>query len=316
MRTLIIFLAGIILCHAAYSAELFGTVDAKSGTASLSDMSGAAYRVYIGQQIFEGQTLNTLVDGEVHVATVDGGFIALRPNTVFRVDEYKAEGDSSDKIFMSLFKGAIRSITGWIGKYNMNAYRITTPAATIGIRGTDHETTVIEKTDGDEPGTYDTVNEGATVMKTPLGEAEVRPGKFAFVPKSRAVAPYFLEKHPNFWAKRKLKIEERIEQRKKFFRSHMERMRNERIKRVKKVYNEKLKQVREKQEGARERKLDQFERRSEARKKRFEQAEQRQENIRNEAKHRHNNEQDRAVQRPGRKHEQKHRKQENKEANQ
>ncbi len=316
MKTLMAFLVGLFICHTAYSAELFGTVDAMSGTASLSGVSGKTDSVYIGQQILAGQTLNTSVDGEVHVVTVDGGFIALRRNTSFRVDEYKAEGNSSDKIFMSLLKGAIRSITGWIGKHNTSAYQITTPGATIGIRGTDHETTVIEAANGDEPGTYDTVNEGSTVLKTPHGEAEVHPGKFAFAPKGRAVAPHLLEKQPDFLANRKLKIEDRIEQRKNFLRSNMEKMRNERIERVKQLHSGTNGQAREQTARAREHKPDQLERSGEARNKWSGQAGQRRENMRNEAKRRHDNEHSKTAERPKRKYAQNHRKQSSKEANQ
>jgi len=226
MRTLIAFLLNVIFCHAAYAAALFGTVEALSGDASVADIPGTTARVYKGQQIFEGQTLNTSEGSEVHIATVDGGFIALRENTIFRVDEYKAEGDdSADKIFMSLLRGAMRSITGWIGTHNRSAYRITTPNATIGVRGTDHETMVIVDGDGDEPGTYDTVNEGSTVLKTPQGETVVKPGKFAFAPRNHAAPPHYLASHPRFWAMRRLRIEQRIQQRKMFLRSHRDQMR-------------------------------------------------------------------------------------------
>lgn len=229
MKKFLALLAALMLCHATYAAELFGAVDAISGSASVADQTGKSSSLSLGQKIYENQTINTASDGEVHIVTEDGGIIALRPDTVFRVDAYKAEGDASDKIFMSLLKGAMRSITGWIGKHNTSAYLITTPSATIGIRGTDHETTVIEKADGDEPGTYDTVNEGATSLKTPQGETEVTPGKFAFASKGKAAAPVLLAKQPNFWAKRKLKIENRIQKRKEFLRGHMEQRRNKRI---------------------------------------------------------------------------------------
>jgi hypothetical protein len=130
---------------------------------------------------------------------------------------------------MSLIKGTVRSITGWIGKFNNSAYRITTPTATIGIRGTDHETTVIEKGDGDEAGTYDNVNEGSTEIRTPHGVTAVTPGKFAFAPRGRAVAPFFLAQQPRFLARRTLRIEARIQQRKEFFHSRLGPMREERI---------------------------------------------------------------------------------------
>ncbi|TSA49209.1 MAG: hypothetical protein D4R48_03850 [Nitrosomonadales bacterium] len=246
MRKLLAFLAGLLLCHAAYSAQLFGTVDAVTGSATMSDKAGGMYNVRRGQKIFEGYSINTAANGEMHIVTVDGGLIALRASTSFRVDEYKANGGTSDKIFMSLFKGAARSITGWIGKRNAAAYRITTPTATIGIRGTDHETIVIDKSDktgksnGDEPGTYDTVKEGGTVIKTPHGEAEVRPGKFVFAPKDRAVAPILLAGPPKFYVTRRLKIEGRVEPRKEYLQKHMDQMLGDRIKQVKDMPGEQV----------------------------------------------------------------------------
>lgn len=229
MKNLMALFALLIFCQAAYAAELFGTVDALSGTATVADQAGQKTAVSVGQKIYEGQTINSGPEGEVQIVTEDGGMIAVRPNTVFRIDEYKADGSADDRIFMSLLSGAIRSITGWIGKHNTDAYRLTTPNVTLGIRGTDHEVTVIDKGNGDEPGTYDTVNEGATVMKTPQGQTEVSPGKFAFAPRGRAVAPFFLARQPRFWALRRLRIEGRIQQRKEFLRGHFEQMRERRI---------------------------------------------------------------------------------------
>ena len=248
MRNILVFLATLVICSTAYSAELFGTVDALSGSANVDDQSGKSAAVTVGLSIYEGQTITSGPEGEVHLVTEDGGIIAIRPNTVFRVDEYKADGNSSDKIFMSLLKGAVRSITGWVGKYNNSAYRITTPTATIGIRGTDHETTVIDNgnRDGDESGTYDNVNEGSTVLKTPQGVAEVTPGKYAFVPKGRAVAPFFLAQRPRFLVMRRLKIEERIQPRKEYMRSRLETMREDRIK----TQGNRFKQIREKRGNA------------------------------------------------------------------
>lgn len=252
MKNLPALLAALMFSHAAYPAELFGTVDALSGGAFVTDSSGSSVEVTIGMTIYEGQTINSGPDGEVHLVTEDGGIIALRPDTEYRVDEYRAEGGSADKVFTSLLKGAIRSITGWIGKHNASAYRITTPTATIGVRGTDHETTVIDKGDGDEAGTYDTVNEGSTVVKTAQGEAEVLPGKFAFAPRNRAVAPMFLPQQPRFMAVRRLKTEGRIQQRKEYLHGRLEQMRDEHKLRSKSNPREGLKQIREQRSNVRE----------------------------------------------------------------
>jgi hypothetical protein len=229
MKKLIAFCILLSCLHGAGAAEVFGTVDALSGSASVMGQDGQSSAISVGMKIYEGDTLSSAHDGEVHVVTEDGGFIALRPDTVFRVDQYKAEGGPDDRTFMSLLKGAVRSITGWIGKHDSSAYRLTTPTATVGIRGTDHEVTVVDKGGGDEPGTYDTVNEGSTVLKTPQGEVVTTPGKFAFAPRGRAVAPMFLQQRPRFLATRTLRIEGRVQQRREYLRGQMEQMRQERI---------------------------------------------------------------------------------------
>lgn len=254
MKRLFTILVGVLLSHAVYAAQLFGTVDAIVGSATMLDQSGGTYNVSRGQKVFEGYTINVADSSEMHITTVDGGLIALRSNTSFRVDRYKANGGASDRVFMTLFKGAARSITGWIGRRNTASYRLTTPTATIGIRGTDHETIVIDKVDKYKPkstslagihddsdeldpnassGTYDTVNEGSTLLKTPYGEAEVRPGKFAFAPKDKAVAPVQLASAPKFFVTRRLKIEGRVTSQKDFLRNNLDKMLDERVKQVK-----------------------------------------------------------------------------------
>jgi hypothetical protein len=72
---------------------------------------------------------------------VDGGLLAIRPDTQMKFDEYKFSGkeDGSERGVMSLLRGGFRTITGAIGRINKNNYRVNTPTATVGIRGTDHE---------------------------------------------------------------------------------------------------------------------------------------------------------------------------------
>lgn len=215
------------------AAELFGHAEAVTGSVKLKDAAGKVLPLAQNASIFEGQDIITGADGEVEIATEDSGLIALRANTQFHVDAYQANGESGDKIFMRLITGSMRSITGWIGKHDHAAYRLTTPTATIGIRGTDHETTVIDEDGDDEAGTYDTVNEGGTTLTTPQGVTDVEPGKHAFAAKRAGFAPRLLADRPKFWAKRQWKLEARINARKAFFHDRLEQMRDEKIQRFK-----------------------------------------------------------------------------------
>ena len=76
---------------------------------------------------------------------IDGGLVALRPDTKLKVDTYVFNGqeDGSENPVFSLLKGGLRAITGIIGKRNKERYNLRTPTSTIGIRGTDHEPFVV-----------------------------------------------------------------------------------------------------------------------------------------------------------------------------
>src|SRR5690606_25689794 len=49
-----------------------------------------------------------------------------------------AESSTASRAFFRLMRGGFRAVSGLIGKADPNEYRIATPVATIGIRGTDY----------------------------------------------------------------------------------------------------------------------------------------------------------------------------------
>lgn len=224
-------LAGLGLSD-AWAAEVFGTVDYLTGTVSLVNAAGKARSVKLKDSLQEGETVVTGADGELHLVTEDHGFVAVRANTKFRVDNYMARGGDADNYAVSLLVGALRSISGWIGKTNPAAYRIQTPTATIGIRGTDHETVVIEAAAdsavaGREPGTYDKVNEGSTIMQTSKGNVTLQAQESGFFAHHGQEAPRRLARLPDFF--RRSQLDARIDQRRQFLLKHMDAHRAQRI---------------------------------------------------------------------------------------
>lgn len=116
----------------------------------------------------------------------DGGFIAVRPDTRLKFDSFRFTGqqDRNGQSFFSLFKGGFRAITGLIGKVNKENYRITTPSATLGIRGTDHEIVVVVPGSAmallAPVGTYNKVNLGETTMTTGKGTIFILPNQMGY----------------------------------------------------------------------------------------------------------------------------------------
>ena len=213
LRRLLISL--LLLPGSLLAAELFGTVEDLHGRGYVTDPLGNTTDLSIGQKVYEGQILATASDGEIHLLTVDGNFLGIRPNSQLRIDAYRANRSPDDKIHLSLIKGALRSVTGWIARLRGDAYRIRTATVTIGVRGTDHETIELDHVAlGGAPGTYERVYEGVTFVRAKQGEMEVRAGETAFSARDRPDAPRLLNEVPQFIKERVLRLEDKIAQRK------------------------------------------------------------------------------------------------------
>lgn len=180
-------------------AQQAGVIEQVEGDARIYAKDRSMRSAVPGEAVFEGETVETGRSDEVHLAMTDEGQIAVRPNTRMQIVKYRAEGDSEDRSVISLVKGAMRSVTGWIGKYNQKNYVIRTPTATIGVRGTDHETLVIPQGGEGEAGTYDKVNHGATLLSTAQGQMEVRPNQAGFAALSGKARPRLLPSVPHFF---------------------------------------------------------------------------------------------------------------------
>jgi hypothetical protein len=111
----------------------------------------------------------------------------MRPDTQLKIDSYKFNGkqDGSELSFFSLVRGGFRSVTGLIGKLHKKNYRVVTPTAILGIRGTDHD--ILFVAPGSDlaklspVGTYDKVNSGATTLTNDKGTVAILPKQMGYV---------------------------------------------------------------------------------------------------------------------------------------
>lgn len=213
------------------AAQQAGRIELADGVVWIYDAAKNARQPKIGEAINAGESVVTGGDGELHLAMEDGGQIAVRPNTRMRIEKYRAEGAADDRSVIGLFQGALRSVTGWIGKYSARNYQIRTPTATIGVRGTDHETHVIPPdSEEGEAGTYDKVNVGSTLLTTPQGATEIHPNQAGFVPHFGKVRPALLPAVPGFF--RPGRHEGRFADLHERVHRQLEQRRNERIRQL------------------------------------------------------------------------------------
>jgi len=198
MKILTNTLCGVIaaLALACMSGSVYaavaGQIQFVTGSAQLTSEAGKTRPVKKGDIVNEGDTLTTAPASATQIRMQDGGIIAVRPDTRLRFDSFKFSGkqDGSEQSFFSLLKGGLRAITGLIGQINKSSYRITTPTATIGIRGTDHETFVVvpgSPLAATTPaGTYNKVNKGETSMTNDQGSISILPNQMGFAAAGQA----------------------------------------------------------------------------------------------------------------------------------
>lgn len=139
----------LILVLATYSGMLqaaAGHFLFISGTVKVINKTGQAHAAARGGEVDVGDTISTGQASTAQLKMIDGGFLAVRPQSELKLDSYAYHGNKSDNSSVSLVKGGFRAITGMIGKTNPQNDIAKTPTATIGIRGTDYEAVYVPAT--------------------------------------------------------------------------------------------------------------------------------------------------------------------------
>ena len=223
----------LALCFAASAQaqdqpRVAGRIELAEGIANIEGKDKRVRRPSVGDSVFEGDSIATSRQSELHLDMADGASLIVRENSRIRLTEYVADGGDKDRSLIDLTRGAMRSITGWIGQYNRSNYRVRTPLVTIGVRGTDHEPTHLEAGDPrGAPGSYDKVNEGAAFMQTKQGVVDVPANAAVFQALSAEGLPQLLATIPPFF--RPGKFEQQFLQRAQELRNAIPQKRLERL---------------------------------------------------------------------------------------
>ena len=126
------------------------------------DARGVVQRVAVqsGVAIRESDRVVTESNGHVHIRFVDDALVSVRPDSRLEVARYRynPEYPQQSAIRLNLEEGVTRSISGQGASAARERFRLNTPIAAIGVRGTDF---VVSASAGSVRAQ---VNEGAIVM--------------------------------------------------------------------------------------------------------------------------------------------------------
>lgn len=152
-----------------------------------ADNPGQIRQLVKGDPVRVGDTLKSGSGASLQLRMEDGGTIVLRAKSQLIIESFVYNGaeDGSEHMALALLTGGFRAVTGNIGHLHKENYSIRTPNATIGIRGTDHETVFVPQPPAGQtavvdPGTYDHVISGATMLQDKHGGMLIKPNQTGF----------------------------------------------------------------------------------------------------------------------------------------
>lgn len=168
----------------AQNRALAGEVALVTGIATASAADGNIRKLAKGDPLYAGEIISAGANTYVNLKFSDGGLILLRPKTRFEIEDFSysapaaaepapaaaaattapasaavvpsaaaasAPQGGTSRAFFRLLKGSFRAVSGVIGKASQADYRVATPVATIGIRGTDYFAELIDASFARDP---------------------------------------------------------------------------------------------------------------------------------------------------------------------
>ncbi len=140
---LLVVLSGVAFNSAR--AQGVGEVSYVEGVGTVQQQGGATRILGRGVVVNQGDVITTAPKSFAIVRLADGTAMTLRPSTQLAITHFDFKPQTSPdasvgSMVLSLLRGGLRTVTGLIPKRNLDAARINTPSATIGIRGTEMDT--------------------------------------------------------------------------------------------------------------------------------------------------------------------------------
>jgi len=134
-----------VLTAGAAGAQDVGRVKTMRGTVHI-ERGARREPAQVGAGVRQADTLVTGPDGAVGVTLADDTLLSAGPNSVLVIERFVYDGNQPGSLEAALTKGTLAVVSGRIAKQAPDAMRVRTPAAILGVRGTEF---VVRASDGD-----------------------------------------------------------------------------------------------------------------------------------------------------------------------
>ena len=124
---------------ASRDLQPIGSVSLVLGRAFIESEGNNRERVKMGMMIRQADRVVTESNGHVHIRFIDEALVSVRPNSELEILAYVFNTEDPDKssIKFNLLEGTARAVSGNAAKAARQRFRLNTPIAAIGVRGTD-----------------------------------------------------------------------------------------------------------------------------------------------------------------------------------
>jgi hypothetical protein len=120
----------------AVAKDSSGMVVASRGEViALSD--GGSRELKQGDFIYVNDEIMTTNRSFIVLQFEDGAKVTVRPDSTLIIEQYLYNGTDADEAELNLVAGGLRVITGAMAKTNPENYKVRTPVALMGVRGTE-----------------------------------------------------------------------------------------------------------------------------------------------------------------------------------
>ncbi len=198
--------------------SVVGRIGLLRGTLKARGEDGEERAMTLGGPVLEQEVLTTGAGSHALLVFRDDTRVSLQDSTEFQVQaqKYYAAKSGENEASYRLLKGGMRTLTGAIGRESPDRFRVSTPVATTGIRGTGFDLVCRGLCRSQGPlrgqltaggslpdGLYSYVWQGSIFLGNAAGEFDIGTRQGAFLPDADSrpvtlpVLPKFLLDNPN-----------------------------------------------------------------------------------------------------------------------
>ena len=140
IRRLVVLAAAVVMpvvMPGPVSAQEAGHIKVSRGVVQI-ERAGQKTSAAVGAVVQAGDVVTTGADGSVGITFLDNSLLSAGPDSVLAIDRFAFDSTTHQGSFeSSLRKGTLAVVSGKLAKQSPEVMKVKTPAAVLGVRGTE-----------------------------------------------------------------------------------------------------------------------------------------------------------------------------------